>query len=505
MRRLAQPVLTTLAALVALLVLATPDIAHARWLRAESERFIVYSDGDERTLREYVRRLEIYDWVLRSSTGLPPREGVPRKLPIYLVGGHDDLEVIRPGLAENVAGFYFPANEEIFAAAVRMRREDTLLFHEYAHHFMHQHFSAAYPGWYVEGFAEYFMTVDIGDEDIDIGKHEPMRAAWLVSGDWIEMERFLTARPLDFTNPEDRAVYYGMAWLLTHWFHSDPERNRQLAAYLTAVAGGEPSVDAIQRVTGMTLQTLTRTLRTYLRGALPYAVGDIANAPQSTIEITTLPASADDLLLLSLRLRVGTAEEYRDETLRAVQAAAQRHPDDPFARLTLGHAELHFGDRATGVQILEALVEARLEDIEALQFLAVAYFEQARDAEGPERIRLLNQSNRLLARALPLDPDDYRTFYYLGRNREGSPTYPTDNDLATWAAAYELAPQLPGVRFGLGRALMHLGRFEEAIVVLGPVANSPHGGAAATDAARLIEEARAGRPPTPYSPPEEDS
>ena len=70
MRRLVQPFVAALAAVVALLIMAAPGVAEARWLRAESAHFVIYSDGDEAGLREYVRRLEIYDAVLRSRTGV---------------------------------------------------------------------------------------------------------------------------------------------------------------------------------------------------------------------------------------------------------------------------------------------------------------------------------------------------------------------------------------------------------------------------------------------------
>ena len=47
----------------------------------------------------------------------------------------------------------------------------SVLFHEYAHHFMLHHFPAAYPAWYVEGFAEFFSVVAFPqDGSIEYGK-----------------------------------------------------------------------------------------------------------------------------------------------------------------------------------------------------------------------------------------------------------------------------------------------------------------------------------------------
>src|SRR5690554_1466596 len=139
-----------IAATTLLGLIAWPDAARAEWLRAESERFIVYSDGSERDLRNYVQDLETFDRVLRFRTGLPMDGVPPRKLPIYLVRNRAALLEVNPYLGEHIAGFYVATGEDIFAVAIRSGSRDWVMLHEYAHHFMHQNFATAYPGWYVE-------------------------------------------------------------------------------------------------------------------------------------------------------------------------------------------------------------------------------------------------------------------------------------------------------------------------------------------------------------------
>ncbi len=131
-------------------------------------KFIVYSNGREAALREYVQKLEIYDYIMRVRLGLPIDALPDRKFPIYLVNGRRDLLRVHPASHDNVAGTYFPVEEDIFAVAIRGDGDDTLL-HEYAHHFMFQNSHAVYPGWLTEGFAEYFMTADIRSDQVVIG------------------------------------------------------------------------------------------------------------------------------------------------------------------------------------------------------------------------------------------------------------------------------------------------------------------------------------------------
>ena len=79
--------LTRLFAAVACLAVAldaTP--AAAEWKRAESARFIVYSEGNDAALRRYVQKLELFDYIVRLRMGLPT-EAPARKFPIYLVSG----------------------------------------------------------------------------------------------------------------------------------------------------------------------------------------------------------------------------------------------------------------------------------------------------------------------------------------------------------------------------------------------------------------------------------
>ena len=131
---------SAVAALVILIL--SPGAAHADWLRAESERFVVYSDGGERGLREYVRKLETFDRVLRFRTGLAMDDAPVRKLPIYLVRGRAGLLQVHPASGDNTVGTYFATDEDIFAVAIRGEDDDVLL-HEYVHHFMMQNFASA--------------------------------------------------------------------------------------------------------------------------------------------------------------------------------------------------------------------------------------------------------------------------------------------------------------------------------------------------------------------------
>ena len=477
---------------LAMLIMAMAPPAHAQWRKAESPNFIIYSQGGEDSLRRYARTLELYDYILRARMGLPLDARPARKLPIYLVNGRNGLREIRPNVGSSIAGFYVPATEGVFATALRDQEMDFLL-HEYFHHFSFQNGASEMPGWMIEGLAEYFMTAQLRDNTIRIGDFNRNRADWLFNETWIPLDVLLSKRQGEITRGYQQNTYYPVAWLLTHWFMSDETRRLQLVAYVNAIQGGADPVQAMETTTGLTLAQIRSQLRRYMSGSLRVAVYEI-DRPEPEITLTVLPRSADDLLLLGQRLKVGVADDQHEATAALVRLRAARYPDDTFAMLQLGHAELHFGDAEAGEAILLRLLEIEPANVEALQLMASRSMQLANEAtEAPEPH--LVRAQRLLRQAYAADAEQYYTLYLLAQVRETAPNYPTENDLLTWSLAFERAPQLPGIRLGYASAMMHAGEFAPAIQLLRPLANSPHGGSAAEAAQELMTRAEAGEPP----------
>ena len=69
------------------------------------------------------------------------------------------LRRILPDGSEGIAGFYSPDAGRIYTVTNTSNPEAlSTLFHEYAHHFMIAGLTArAFPRWFTEGFAEFFV------------------------------------------------------------------------------------------------------------------------------------------------------------------------------------------------------------------------------------------------------------------------------------------------------------------------------------------------------------
>jgi hypothetical protein len=483
-------VVAVLAALGLLALL--PTAAQAKWLRAESPRFIVYSDRGESVLREYVIQMETFDSLLRARHGLPETGAPPRKLPIYLVRDRDDLQRTWHKAGEAVAGYYTPGGADTFAVAVLEGDDDdsVTIKHEYTHHFMLQNFPGAYPAWMVEGYAEYYSMTRIRGAFVEVGRVNDWRSSDLRDGAWLKIADVLSnKRGAGSRNWSD---FYAESWLLTHYLMSDPARFQQFRAYASAVGKGADPVVAMTQATDLSIDALDQVLRKYMNTGLAYTQYKRTDFTLPPITVTTLPPSADALLLDRLQL---VAHYYKDTNasyLPMIRGKAAKFAGDQLATLALGQAEMELGDPAAGRALLEDWIRTHPGDAEAMFVLGGHLLAQAREEkDGTKSGELMAAARDVLRQAAAVTPTDYRILYAYAQARRGEAGYPTVETQTLLVTAYKQAPQVVGLRYELVQVLMARRHWREAEALLRPLVNDPHGGDVAAKARQLMERVQA--------------
>ena len=478
------------ALLGALIVAACAAPAQAAWFRVETDRFVVYGEGGERAARDFATRLTTYDAVLRRFHPSTKDRKPNTKVQVFLVNSRSDLSHVKPGLDKRIAGFYSAMNEGVFAIALRDVEgldADDVLFHEYAHHFMWENFPAAYPAWFVEGWAEYFMTTEITPSQIKVGNYNPARVYGIFRETWLPLEEVLSKTTWE-TRPAKRNVYYAQAWLLTHYMQSDEKRAVQLNTAIRAIASGKDPVKSMESATGMTMEELTQALRKYQKLQM---LGLKNPGITPDMRVTALPKSADDLLLDNVRLILAPTGRVDADFLAGVRRKAARYPGDRLAEQTLARAEFVMGEVAAGEAIMKRRLDARPDDAEDLLLAGIGQV-MAGMRDRPNREARYRAARPLLAKAYQIDKGDFRTLYAYALSRSVEPTFPTDNDLAALTEAHYLAPPVQEISYAAGMALLKRGRRDEAAAVLAPVINSPHAGRMAAQARELLNQGRIG-------------
>lgn len=269
---MARRLVSTVFMACAALAWAAPSIAHAQsrpWLRAESPGFIVYSTSSEDRVRRVAEDLERFDALLRALTGAPA-ERSPTKLELFLFNGPGQLQEAGGHSGTSVRGFYSARPDLIGAYAIYRDRggleAQDVLFHEYAHHFMYHYFANVYPGWYIEGFAEFVSTAAFEDDRLVLGRAMQSRAMWLFREAWLPFDRFLIR---DLDGGRDVGSFYAMSWLFTHYLVMTSGGMERMQNYFVALRLGNDPIEAFEPAFGMTPDEMERELRRYARGDPP--------------------------------------------------------------------------------------------------------------------------------------------------------------------------------------------------------------------------------------------
>jgi Flp pilus assembly protein TadD len=462
--------------------------ASAAWRKAESANFIVYGKAGEAKMRQQAALLEDYHSFLRLLTGVsdPPARN---KLRVYLMN-RSDIRLARD-VPSSVDGFYAatPAGMAAFVddgAGGWGSGENEILFLEIAQHFMMQYRPAAYPAWFVEGFAEYVMTAKLGDKTIEFGLPSANRARLLAHARWLPVERVLFERPS--WQSEERAMFYAQSWLLAHYLTRDDGRREKFKAYVAALSSGTPPREAFTAQFG-DIKAFGRMVEAYTRQLTYSRLTRASAAAAPEVGVETLPAAAEELLPAEAALYIGQRDKYAEAVLTKVRAEAAKHPGDPYARRVLATAEVLHGDGVRGDAIVDQLLASSPGDAELLYLKGMRHLIAGR-ADEAKRKEAFTQARSWFARAHKANAGHWRALARYAESLTTDARFNSENTLNIMLLAHDLAPQVVELSMNAANLLMLRNRQREAEKILLPLASNPHNPTLAAAAQSMLEKAR---------------
>jgi tetratricopeptide (TPR) repeat protein len=446
--------------------------AHAEWREATTRNFVVYSDGDEASLRAFAEKLERFDFVLRTyhRVNAPPS---PNKLRIVLVQNSPAVAAMA-GMGGGIAGYYVPDARAMMMVGSRNRRTsaasiegESVLLHEYTHHFMYQYFPATYPTWYSEGFAEFWGSTRFLENDVvEVGRPVEYRYSSLEDNRWMQVGELLTAQSYGDVRGEVDLLY-AQGWLLVRYAWQTPERQRQLQSYLALINRGSSYQEAARQAFGDVGQ-LNDELRAYSRRnrfdviQLPFRainVGDIA--------LRTLSPAEQALFTSEVRLGQGVSNQEFPAFAAEVRNTARRFPNEPFALRLLVEVERIANNLPAANEAADRLLAVAPNDPRGLMHKALLRLEANR-AAGRSSEEEVTAAREMLQRAMRLAPGDplVHEAYYNSWALGGQ--LPPEQAQAELYRALELAPSDPRLRYKVASDFEQRNMISEAIAIIRP-------------------------------------
>ncbi|HKX92543.1 MAG TPA: hypothetical protein VJM15_09000 [Sphingomicrobium sp.] len=468
--------------LVAALLFAIGGPAHAEWWEAQTDHFIIYSRSSEKDARAFAERLERYDQSLRSLQLIKPdyRLSDARKVKIFRAGTTTQISQLAGDADAGIAGFYIPraAGPVAFVPAremVQLRSEldpETVLKHEYAHHFMFRHFAAAYPSWYVEGLAETYATVRFNpDGSFHLGDVPQYRGSLLV-GKYRTYFDYSIRRMLTSTakpTGEDFIARYTYGWLFTHYMTFEPSRKGQLLTYLRLLNQGVSSAVAAQRAFG-DLDKLEAEVSRYKNGNR-FLGADVKPANYKPPVVTMRQVGPDEeaILPVVMRSKVGVTPRTAKDVAGDARSVAARYPGSFAVQLALAEAEMDAENFDAADAAASAAIALKPDSAEALYYKG-----QVALAKGKTDPIQYQAARGWFAKAHDADPD------HPGPLIGNYLTYSKANVAIPEVAviglenAYRLAPYDDDLRMLLARQELTENKLDIAKMLLVPLALSPH-------------------------------
>lgn len=467
-----------------LVLLAQP--ASAAWLQASSDHFIIYADMSPQQLHAFATRLERFDKGLRTLLldDVALDDGLrSNRLRIYVVPTADAVRQLC-GKCPSVMGFYVPrAGGSVVFTPRRSGNgsrfdldAQTVLFHEYAHHFMYSNLNAANPPWYVEGFAEFASTARLLDDGgVGFGIPAMHRAYGLLRIKPMPAEELFDAAVSRSSSPGTIEAFYSRGWLLTHYLTFNVERRGQLSAYIKALNQGTPSLTAARAAFG-DLKALDRELERYLRRPrLSYLALSGEKLRIGSIDIRPLSAGAAAMMPVHMRSTRGVSPEQAAALLPEARRIAASYPDDPVVQAQLAEAEYDAGHDDRAEQAADRALRADAANRHALIYKGLVRMRRAVTAESKDP-NVWKDVRSWFVKANKTDPNAVEPLIHFYDSYQAAGLPPTPNAVTGLHRAIVLAPEDRGVRLRGSLQALTDKDLKLARILLTPLAFDPHGG-----------------------------
>lgn len=210
-----------------------------KWVQVHSTHFSVITDAGEKKGREIALRME----QMRAVFGqVLLKDKLKMPLPITVVALKSDKQygMIVPGKQSMAGGFYVPGPDRVYIVLNLFEADPwRAVAHPLAHYFLNYNYPPA-QGWFDEGLAEYFGSIQIGSKRVEMGGDPELAPEWhedifedlrrdpktpqsltqlLSSPVWLSMVDLFTMKH-DGSGAREgthHTLYYAQSWMVIHY------------------------------------------------------------------------------------------------------------------------------------------------------------------------------------------------------------------------------------------------------------------------------------------------
>ena len=309
-----------------------------KWVEVHSAHFSVLTDAGDKRGREVALRME----QMRAVFGLLiMKDKLKMPVPITVIALKSDKQygMVAPAKQSMAAGFYVPGSDRVYIVLNLFEADPwRSVAHPLAHYLLNYNYPPA-QGWFDEGLAEYFGSIQIGRQ-VEIGGDAELAPEWhedifdelrrdpntpqsltqLVSSPvWLSMVDLFTMKH-DGSGAREgthNTLYYAQSWMVVHYL-VNKNKMPEAGMYFDLVLNQKVPVEkAMVQAFDLSPEQMEEAVKTYFKSLSGLGIAlDQAKKPiGNPVDIQqpdhfALPFDADDIGM--------AVTSVKDEEARAV-------------------------------------------------------------------------------------------------------------------------------------------------------------------------------------------
>src|SRR5271165_4929576 len=388
-------VLLTLALLLYCALPAPARSDEPHWIRVNSSHFSVVTDADQSKGHDVAVRFE----QMRGVFGeLLARSRINMSEPMDIIALRSDQQYskvvpIRQGQGI-AAGFFIPGEDRNYFVLNLSKGESwRAISHDFAQTFLNYNYPPTQP-WFDEGFAEYFSSLRLDNQQGQIGGDPESFAELLNAPNWLSIaDLFAMRRDVSASQESSRhTLFYAQSWIVMHYLLNQNKLS-ETGTYLDLVENQQiPIPEAIQKAYGLSSAQFEQAVKGHFHSlALPSQAQQHGKQPAPTAG-----ANAGETQLSGVALASDVGSSIQELSPAEGQALV--------AEMSVRLPE----HREQAVQELESIAgQPKTDNVVARRALAWAHMEKR---EFDRAVEELNQGAEL-------NPKDPWLHYYLALER----------------------------------------------------------------------------------------
>jgi len=395
------------------------------WVQVSSDTYIVKSSAGEERAKRVLKELEDFHQLVGSTLVFRSTELPELPIEVLLIGDEETLKELAPeynGRKIAVAG-YFQAGPDrdfiVLSGRVFPETLTSVVYHELTHYFLRRGLKVR-PTWLNEGFAEYFATAEIREDEVSLGAVSLDRLQLLKTSSMLPLKEFFA---VDSSSPHynessKSSVFYAQAWALMHYLMHG-EHSARFKQYLTALQKSEIDLLEYLKVSD---RDLDQSFQNYLRNFIQRSSRTTVKIAREEwdMHIESIPDADAQMSIAEIFLANGKVQEAR----RHLEILATRAPEstrvsyyrgilariandpaardffvdallDPFLAPRAAVQLVNMGDEQIPAirQILEEAAEARTRNPEVYFALAIIHEQELRRLDESVRLKQQQAAN----------------------------------------------------------------------------------------------------------------